>query len=82
MFFFVPCVVSILKKVRFTFSYDVICTLVYLSPTGSVRKLRIKPSFVVQLQSIEQELEKPTEVKMLYIPKLFSLWLLHLSTMD
>lgn len=62
-------VLSLLTKVMFTFSPKVTCTSAYLSTKGSVRKLRVKTSFVVQLQSTKQELGKQTEV---------NLWMCHL----
>lgn len=67
MFSFVPHALTILKKVMFTFSPKVAYSLAYLSPKGSVRKLRVKSSFVLQLQSIEQELGRQTEANLCHI---------------
>jgi len=58
LFCFVPCVLPALKKVICSFARKVACALAYLSPKRSVRRLRVQSLFVVQLQSIEQELEK------------------------
>lgn len=69
---FVPCAASILK-VMFTFSPKVSCTLAYLSLKASARKLRVKSSFAVQLQSVEQELGKQTEVNLCHICHLYQI---------
>lgn len=73
MFCFVPCALSILK-VMFTISPKVACTLAYLSPKRSVRKLRVKSSFVVQLQSTEQELGKQTKANLCHICHLYQIF--------